>query len=53
VDANETPGVESAYVFFDIGECGAVVVVRPDGHVGTAFALDELSKLGSYFDGLQ
>lgn len=30
---------------------GALVVVRPDGYVGTIASLDELAALDSYFGG--
>jgi phenol 2-monooxygenase len=51
VDANDTPGEESAYKTFGVGESGALVVVRPDGHIGAVLSLEDVKGLGQYFAG--
>lgn len=37
------------YDAYGIGPDGAIIVVRPDGYVGTVAPLQDLSYLDSYF----
>jgi len=50
-DASEKLGGH-AYDAYGIGEDGAVVVVRPDGYVGLAVALNDVANIGRYFGGI-
>jgi len=38
-----------AYESFGVGHEGAVVVVRPDGYIGTVLRLDDVQGLADYF----
>ncbi len=51
VDARGQTG-GGGYKYYGIDEQeGAIVVVRPDGYVGTITAFDRFSELKKYFDG--
>lgn len=39
-----------AYESYGIGSDGAVVVVRPDGYIGTILRLDDVQGLAAYFE---
>ncbi|KAH7915247.1 FAD binding domain-containing protein [Hygrophoropsis aurantiaca] len=38
------------YAYYGVGNAGAVVVVRPDGYVGTITPLEGVGELDAYFD---
>lgn len=40
-----------AYESFGISQEGAIVVVRPDGYVGTVAPIDNTEHIGNYFAG--
>jgi phenol 2-monooxygenase len=48
LDVTKTMGGK-AYQTYGIGESGAIVVVRPDGYVGTVLPLADAGEVGSYF----
>jgi phenol 2-monooxygenase (NADPH) len=50
LDVTQTMGGK-AYATYGISESGAVVVVRPDGYVGTVVPLGDAGEVGSYFAG--
>lgn len=39
----------TAYQTFGLSSAGAVVVIRPDGYIGTIASLDEAETLTAYF----
>jgi phenol 2-monooxygenase len=41
--------VGNAHAVYGIGEGGALVVVRPDGYVGTVLPLAEVAEVAKYF----
>jgi phenol 2-monooxygenase len=45
------PGAGICYETFGVGSEGAIVVVRPDNHVGSVHRLDETAELEQYFNG--
>ena len=51
VDDVEIKGINGgkAYESFGIGPEGAVIVVRPDGYIGSVLALDDVQGLSDYF----
>ncbi|KAI5123497.1 hypothetical protein M0805_008865 [Coniferiporia weirii] len=53
IDDVDTKGVSggAAYKAFGISPEGAVVVVRPDGYIGTVVSLDDMKALDCYFAG--
>jgi phenol 2-monooxygenase (NADPH) len=48
LDVTGTKG-GNAYTSFGIGSSGAVVIVRPDGHVGFISPLDKVQDVDYYF----
>ncbi|KLO06801.1 hypothetical protein SCHPADRAFT_678024 [Schizopora paradoxa] len=52
VDDIEIKGINGgkAYESFGIGFEGAVVVVRPDGYIGSVLSLDDVQGLSDYFE---
>lgn len=51
VDDVENKGVHGgkAYGSYDVSKEGAVVVVRPDGYIGTIVPLEGVQELDEYF----
>lgn len=51
IDDVEVRGLNGgkAYESFGVGPEGAVVVVRPDGYIGTILRLEDVQGLADYF----
>lgn len=51
MDDVEVTGIRGgkAYELFGVGPEGAVVVVRPDGYIGTILRLEDVQGLADYF----